>query len=47
MRKRISTPKLIAIATVDGTHFSFPQPKETIEKDQRRTAFYKKKINFK
>ena len=43
MRKRINTPKLIAIATTDCTCFMFPQNKETIERDSRRTAFNKRK----
>jgi len=43
MRKRIDTPKLIAIATIDCTYFKFPQDKEIIEKDSRRAAFNKRK----
>lgn len=43
MRKRIDTPKLVAISTIDGTHFVFPQPKEEIEKNQRRAKFFKRK----
>ena len=43
MRKRIDTPKLVAVATTDCTHFIFPQPKEEIEKNQRRAKFFKRK----
>lgn len=43
MRPRITKPKLVGVATIDATCFMFPVSKETIEKDKRRTLFFKKK----
>lgn len=42
MKKRINTPKLVAIATTDATHFIFQQSKEVIERDQRKARFLKR-----
>lgn len=46
MRPRITTSKLIGVATTDATCFMFPVSKETLEKDKRRASFMKKKIYF-
>lgn len=43
MRKRINTPKLIGVATIDATCFIFPISKEILEKDRRKTIFMKNK----